>query len=64
MPADDAARPIGDEHVSGTDADGQQRWCTPTGAPCPRSRRLDGGIEGTGDCHGCGICLLLGGLVD
>jgi hypothetical protein len=42
----------------------ERRWATPTGEPCPRSRRLDGGIEGSGDCVACGVCLLFGGLVD
>ena len=34
-----------------------RRYDTPTGLPCPRSLRLDGTIEGSGDCHGCGHCL-------
>ena len=25
---------------------------------------LDGRVAGTGDCHGCGFCLLLADLVD
>jgi hypothetical protein len=37
----------------------QRRWATPTGEPCPRVKRLDGTIEGSGDCVGCGFCLLL-----
>jgi hypothetical protein len=41
-----------------------RRWVTPTGAPCPRSQRADGSTVGSGDCHGCGFCLLLAGLVD
>jgi hypothetical protein len=32
---------------------------TPTGAPCPRTIRLDGSVEGSGDCVGCGYCQLL-----
>jgi hypothetical protein len=49
----------------GTETDGQvRRWRTPTGQPCPRSQRLDGGVEGTGDCLGCGFCLLIAGLVE
>jgi len=48
-----------------TDADRpQRRWMTQTGDPCPRSLRLDGRVEGTGDCHGCGCCILSTGLVD
>ena len=38
---------------------GNGRYQTPTGAPCPRSLGLDGTIAGSGDCHGCGYCLLL-----
>lgn len=30
---------------------------TPTGAPCPRTIRADGGIEGDGACHACGMGL-------
>lgn len=40
-----------------------RRHGTPTGEPCPRTVRVDGGIEGTGDCLGCGACLLGTGLV-
>jgi hypothetical protein len=42
----------------------QRRWRTPTGQPCPRAQRVDGSLEGPADCHGCGFCLLLAGLVD
>jgi hypothetical protein len=42
----------------------RRRWGTPTGDPCPRSVYLDGRVAGTGDCQGCGFCLLLAGLVD
>ncbi len=35
------------------------RWATPTGEPCPRIRRCDGTLEGSGDCVGCGFCLLM-----
>ncbi|HWC68075.1 MAG TPA: hypothetical protein VG478_08425 [Acidimicrobiales bacterium] len=44
--------------------DGPRRWATPTGEPCPRAQRLDGSVEGGGDCLGCGFCLLLAGLLD
>jgi hypothetical protein len=47
----------------GTD-DQSPRWNTPTGDPCPRSVGWDGSIVGTGDCHGCGFCLLIAGLVE
>jgi len=51
--------------VIDTDSAGERRrWGTPTGDPCPRSQHLDGRVEGTADCHGCGFCLLLAGLVD
>ena len=42
----------------------RRRWGTPTGEPCPRSLRVDGSVEGTGDCVDCGFCLLLAGLVE
>lgn len=64
MPADDAARFAHGDDTPGIEVCDRRRWATPTGEPCPRSRRLDGGIEGTGDCLACGLCLLLGGLVD
>ena len=34
-------------------------YATPTGEPCPRAMRLDGSVDGNGDCHCCGECLLL-----
>lgn len=40
-----------------------RRYATPTGEPCPRSLRLDGTVEGSGDCHACGCCLLGSGLL-
>jgi hypothetical protein len=36
-----------------------QAYATPTGQPCPRCVRLDGTIDGSGDCVACGTCLLL-----
>ena len=27
------------------------------GVPCPRTVRVDGGLDGGGVCHGCGACL-------
>jgi len=39
------------------------RYGTPTGAPCPRTVRVDGGVDGSGECLGCGACLLGTGLV-
>ena len=51
--------------VTGTDSDTEKRrWHTPTGDPCPRSQHLDGRVDSGGDCHGCGFCLLLAGLVE
>jgi hypothetical protein len=41
-----------------------RQWRTPTGDPCPRTQRLDGTVDGAGDCHSCGFCLLLAGLID
>lgn len=35
------------------------RFQTPTGAPCPRTLRPDGTVEGSGDCCACGYCVLL-----
>jgi hypothetical protein len=35
----------------------QRRFATPTGAPCPRTVRLDGAIDGDGACHACGMGL-------
>ena len=52
------AEPPGADHQSAP-----RRFGTPTGAPCPRTVRLDGAVEGSGDCHGCGACLLDTGLV-
>jgi hypothetical protein len=40
------------------------RYLTPTGDPCPRVVRVDGTVLGSGDCLGCGTCLLFGGLLD
>lgn len=40
-----------------------RRYGTLTGEPCPRTVRVDGDVEGTGDCLGCGACLLGTGLV-
>jgi hypothetical protein len=42
---------------------GAHRYPTPTGEPCPRTVRVDGTVEGTGGCTGCGCCLLGSGLV-
>lgn len=28
---------------------------TPTGDPCPRTRRADGTVEGDGGCRSCGL---------
>jgi hypothetical protein len=39
-------------------------WQTPTGDPCPRTLRIDGTVDTTGDCLGCGFCLLIAGLVE
>lgn len=33
------------------------RYATPTGEPCPRAVRVDGTLEGSGECTGCGHCL-------
>ena len=35
------------------------RYATPTKACCPRALRVDGSVEGSGDCLGCGFCLLI-----
>lgn len=43
---------------------GEHCYATPTGGPCPRAIRVDGTVEGGGDCLGCGTCLQFGGLVD
>jgi hypothetical protein len=39
-------------------------YATPTGAPCPRTVREDGSVQGSGACLGCGMCLLFGGFVE
>lgn len=31
------------------------RFATPTGNPCPRTVRNDGGHDGDGACHACGL---------
>jgi hypothetical protein len=36
-----------------------RRYATPTGEPCPRAVRVDGTVEGTGECLWCGYCLLI-----
>ena len=56
-------RPDHRRTAEGSDARGPRRYATPTGEPCPRTVRLDGTIEGSGDCHACGCCLLDSGLV-
>jgi hypothetical protein len=54
-----------DDDVIGTTSDTEKpRWGTPTGEPCPRSQHMDGRVEGSGNCHSCGFCLLLAGLVE
>jgi hypothetical protein len=53
-----------DDDVTAEPEGRRDRWRTPTGEPCPRNVRVDGTIEGTGDCLGCGFCLLIAGLVD
>jgi hypothetical protein len=40
-------------------AEGQTRYRTPTGRPCPRTLRMDGSVEAGGDCCSCGYCVLL-----
>lgn len=35
------------------------RYRTPTGEPCPRTVRVDGSVEGSGECYCCGYCLAL-----
>jgi hypothetical protein len=64
MPYVDTSSPANHEQSPAIESDGWHRWRTPTGEPCPRTRRLDGGVEGSGDCLGCGLCLLFGGLVE
>jgi len=41
-----------------------RRYGTPTGEPCPRVVRVDGTVDGSGDCLGCGTCLQFGGLLE
>ena len=36
-----------------------RRYATPTGDPCPHRVRVDGTVDGSGDCALCGCCLLL-----
>ncbi|MCO8126881.1 hypothetical protein NHL50_06650 [Acidimicrobiia bacterium EGI L10123] len=40
-----------------------KRYQTWNGEPCPRHVRVDGTVEGSGDCLGCGTCLLGSGLL-
>ncbi len=40
-----------------------QRYQTWNGEPCPRYLRVDGTVVGSGDCLGCGTCLLGSGLL-
>lgn len=40
-----------------------RRYQTWNGEPCPRYVRVDGTVVGSGDCVGCGTCLLGSGLV-
>ena len=48
-----------------TDVEGNRhRYATPTGGPCPRYLRVDGTVQGSGACVGCGTCLQFGGLVE
>ncbi len=63
MATDAAPLPPGDEAPDRDQATAPSRYFTPTGEPCPRSVRLDGTVEGTAHCHGCGFCLLGSGLV-
>jgi hypothetical protein len=42
----------------------RHRYATPNGSPCPRTLRTDGTVEGSGDCLGCGVCMLFAGLLD
>jgi hypothetical protein len=45
----------------GSGAEPERAWgyATPTGAPCPRCVRVDGTVEGSGDCLGCGYCVIV-----
>jgi hypothetical protein len=36
-----------------------RRYATPTGEACARTVHVDGSVSGSGDCVGCGFCLLL-----
>ena len=45
------------------DRAGERRYSTPTGQPCPRTVRVDGSVEGSGNCLGCGTCLQFGDLL-
>lgn len=51
------------ERSASVDGVAPLRYGPPTGEPCPRTVRFDGGVDGTGDCLGCGTCLLGTGLV-
>ena len=42
----------------------QPSYATPNGCACPRTVRVDGTVEGSGDCLGCGVCMLFAGLLD
>ena len=42
----------------------RRRYATPNGRACPRTVRTDGTVEGSGDCLGCGVCMLFAGLLD
>ena len=53
----------GDAPDERREAPAPRRYATPNGAPCPRTVRVDGTVEGTGDCLGCGCCLVGSGLV-
>jgi len=37
----------------------EHRYATPTGECCLRALRVDGTVEGSGDCVSCGTCLLV-----
>ncbi len=63
MATDAASIPPGNPADERDTPAGTPRYFTPTGEPCPRSVRIDGTVEGTAHCHGCGFCLLGSGLV-
>ena len=44
---------------AGLDSPPERAYPTPTGEPCPRLVRLDGSVDSSGACYGCGSCLLL-----